>query len=151
VGWVRKIIRFSQKHSPNCDFYGRSTLLVITQPGGWVITQPGAASSPDGRRAEAHRRGSGGPLLCGRCAEASSGPHSRWEQGGTEKGVEKALEFSWLRRHLAPSASFPTGVWPAVLPPSSCGVLCLSDRFWVGSSGGISGGGARRSGGFVVE
>jgi hypothetical protein len=29
-GWVRKVIRFWQKHSLNCDFYGRSTFLVIT-------------------------------------------------------------------------------------------------------------------------
>jgi hypothetical protein len=40
--------------------------------------------------------------------------------------VEKAVEFSWRWWLLAPSASFPTGVWPAVLPPSSCGVNCLS-------------------------
>jgi hypothetical protein len=40
--------------------------------------------------------------------------------------VEKAVEFSWRQWLLAPSASFPTGVWPAVLPPSSCGIHCLS-------------------------
>jgi hypothetical protein len=33
---ARKIIRFWQKRSPNCDFYGRFTFLVITQPDGWV-------------------------------------------------------------------------------------------------------------------
>jgi hypothetical protein len=36
VGWVRKIIRFSQRHSPNCNFYGCFTFFVITQPYGWV-------------------------------------------------------------------------------------------------------------------
>jgi hypothetical protein len=36
AGWVTKIIRFWQKRSPNCDFYGRSTFLVITQLDGLV-------------------------------------------------------------------------------------------------------------------
>jgi hypothetical protein len=27
AGWVRKVIRFWQKHSPNCNFYGRSSFL----------------------------------------------------------------------------------------------------------------------------
>jgi hypothetical protein len=40
-GWVNdasgeKTIRLSQKCSPNCDFYSRSTFSVITQPNGWV-------------------------------------------------------------------------------------------------------------------
>jgi hypothetical protein len=36
TGWVTKILRFWHKCSPNCDFYGRSTFLVIMQPYGWV-------------------------------------------------------------------------------------------------------------------
>jgi hypothetical protein len=36
MGWVTKILRFLQKCSPNCDFYGRSTFFVIMQPYGWV-------------------------------------------------------------------------------------------------------------------
>jgi hypothetical protein len=34
--WMTKTLRFWQKRSPNYDFYGRSTFLVITQPDGWV-------------------------------------------------------------------------------------------------------------------
>jgi hypothetical protein len=36
AGCVRKTLCFWQKRSPNCDFYSRSTFLVITQPDGWV-------------------------------------------------------------------------------------------------------------------
>jgi hypothetical protein len=32
----KNIMFFWQKRSSNCDFYGRSTFLIITQPDGWV-------------------------------------------------------------------------------------------------------------------